>query len=65
MTSAAPSATLGATVGLAWVWEPGGAPVPREVLELGGYVVDVGGERHAVRVTARAPHEPANADALA
>ena len=60
VTSAAPSATLGATVGLTWVWEPDGGPVPREVLGIGGYAVDAGGRRHDVTVSARAPHEPAN-----
>ena len=60
VTSAAPSATLGAKVGLTWVWEPDGGPVPRESLGLGGYAVDVGGQRHEVRVSARAPHAPTN-----
>ena len=61
VTSAASSATLGAAVGLAWVWEPGGGPVPREVLSAtGGFEVDVAGRRHSVRMSARAPHDPAN-----
>ncbi len=60
VTSAAPSATLGAAVGLAWVWEPDGAPVPRELLSAGGYAVDVAGSRHPVRLSARSPHDPAN-----
>ena len=61
VTSAASSATLGATVGLAWVWEPGGGPVPKEVLNTTeGFEVDVAGRRHSVRISARAPHDPAN-----
>ncbi|MGL5863561.1 MAG: GcvT family protein, partial [Phycicoccus sp.] len=32
VTSAAHSATLGAVVGLAWVWEPDGGAVPRDVI---------------------------------
>jgi len=60
VTSAAPSATLGATVGLTWVWQPDGSPVPRDVLGAGGYEVDVAGTRHPVRLSARAPHDPAN-----
>jgi 4-methylaminobutanoate oxidase (formaldehyde-forming) len=60
VTSAAPSATLGATVGLTWVWQPDGGPVPREVLSAGGYEVDVGGARHPVRLSARSPHDPQN-----
>ena len=60
VTSAAPSATLGATVGLTWVWEPDGGPVPRDVLGAGGYAVDVGGDRHPVVLSARAPYEATN-----
>ncbi len=60
VTSAAQSATLGAAVGLAWVWEADGGPVPRDVLTLPGYEVDVAGQRHAVRLSARAPHDPGN-----
>jgi len=68
VTSAAPSVTLGATVGLAWVWDPDGRPVTREMLtaagSAGGFEVEVGGRRHSVRLTARAPHDPANAEIL-
>jgi 4-methylaminobutanoate oxidase (formaldehyde-forming) len=61
VTSAASSATLGACVGLTWVWEPGGGPVPREALTAtGGFEVDVAGRRHSVRISARAPHDPSN-----
>jgi 4-methylaminobutanoate oxidase (formaldehyde-forming) len=60
VTSAASSATLGAAVGLTWVWEPGGGPVPRDVLLADGYEVDVAGTRHPVRLSARAPHDPEN-----
>jgi glycine cleavage system aminomethyltransferase T len=60
VTSAALSATLGAAVGLAWVWEPNGGPVAREVLDAAGYAVDVAGTRHPVRVSARSPHDPIN-----
>ena len=65
VTSAAHSATLGAAVGLAWVWSPGGGQVARDELALPGYAVDVGGERHPVRLSPRAPHEPANPHVLA
>jgi glycine cleavage system aminomethyltransferase T/glycine/D-amino acid oxidase-like deaminating enzyme len=61
VTSAAPSATLGATVGLTWVWHPDGGPVPRDALTAGGYAVDVAGTRHSVRLHTRAPHDPGNA----
>ena len=60
VTSAAPSATLGATVGLTWVWQRDGRAVPREVLSAGGYEVDVAGARSPVRLSARSPHNPEN-----
>jgi len=60
VTSAAPSGTLGATVGLAWVWQRDAGAVPREVLSAGGYEVDVAGVRHAVRLSARSPYDPGN-----
>jgi 4-methylaminobutanoate oxidase (formaldehyde-forming) len=60
VTSAAPSATLGATVGLTWVWQPDGGPVPRDVLSAAGYEVEVAGQRHPVRLSARSPHDPQN-----
>jgi 4-methylaminobutanoate oxidase (formaldehyde-forming) len=60
VTSAAPSATLGATVGLTWVWQRDGGPVPRDVLSAAGYEVDVAGARHRVRLSARSPHDPEN-----
>ena len=60
VTSAAPSATLGASVGLTWVWQRDGGPVPRDVLSAGGYEVDVAGSRHPVRLSARSPHDPEN-----
>jgi heterotetrameric sarcosine oxidase gamma subunit len=65
VTSAAHSATLGAAVGLAWVWNHGGGPVARDALALPGYAVDVGGERYPVRLSPRAPHEPANPHVVA
>ena len=65
VTSAAHSATLGAAVGLTWVWNPGGAPVARDVLALPGYEVEVARDRHPVVISARAPHEPGNPHVLA
>ena len=61
VTSAAPSDALGATVGLTWVWNPDGGPVPRDTLAAGGYVVDVAGTRHSVRLHTKAPHDPESA----
>ncbi len=41
VTSAAWSATVGAAVGLAWIWSPDGGVVDRSVAGLNGYAVDV------------------------
>ncbi len=55
VTSAARSATLGAAVGLAWVWEPSGEVVARDVLERPGWTVGVAGEDVAVTPSWRPP----------
>jgi glycine cleavage system aminomethyltransferase T len=55
VTSAARSATFGAAVGLAWVWEPSGGPVPRDVVQRPGWAVDVAGEAVAVTPSLRPP----------
>ncbi|MBB6625895.1 FAD-dependent oxidoreductase [Nocardioides sp. KIGAM211] len=53
VTSAAWGATVGASVGLAWLRSD--EPVTADGLEAGGFQVDVGGDRFGVRVTLRAP----------
>ncbi|MGL5910445.1 MAG: glycine cleavage T C-terminal barrel domain-containing protein, partial [Phycicoccus sp.] len=58
VTGAAHSATLGAPVGLAWVWEPDGGVVPRDVIRRDGWVVDVVGTGVPVRLSYRAPVDP-------
>ncbi|MGL5928527.1 MAG: GcvT family protein, partial [Dermatophilaceae bacterium] len=58
VTSAAHSATLGADVGLAWVWEPDGGAVSRDVIRREGWVVDVVGTGVPVRLSYRAPVDP-------
>lgn len=60
VTSAAHSATLGTGVALAWVWEPDGAVVPREVVDRTGWVVDVAGREVGVRPSLRPPVDPEN-----
>jgi len=60
VSSAALSATLGAAVGLTWVWDPEGGPLPRELLDAGGYAVDVARTRHPVRLSTRSLHDPSN-----
>ncbi|MGL5819205.1 MAG: GcvT family protein, partial [Phycicoccus sp.] len=58
VTSAAHSSTLDAVVGLAWVWEPDGGVVPRDVIGREGWVVDVVGTDAPVRLSHRAPVDP-------
>lgn len=60
VSSAAQSATLGTAVGLTWVWDPEGGPLPRELLDAGGYAVDVARTRHPVRLSTRSLHDPSN-----
>jgi heterotetrameric sarcosine oxidase gamma subunit len=60
VTSAAWSATLGTSVGLAYVWTRDRAPVTTEHLTTGAYAVDVGGDVRTATVGLRAPFDPAN-----
>ncbi len=56
--SAAWGETLGACVGLAYVWSSGGDPVSRDWVLEGGFEVDVNGTRHPVSVSFRPPYDP-------
>jgi 4-methylaminobutanoate oxidase (formaldehyde-forming) len=60
VTSAAWSGTLGASVGLAYVWRPDRGPVTRELLQHGTYQVNAGGRLHDASVGLRAPYDPSN-----
>jgi 4-methylaminobutanoate oxidase (formaldehyde-forming) len=60
VTSAAWGETLGACVGLAYVWDAGAGPVTPDWVRSGDYEVDVGGDRYPVRVTLRPPYDPGN-----
>jgi len=60
VTSAAWSATLGTSVGLAYVWHRDRGPVTAEHVGTGSYAVNVGGRIHAVTVGLKAPFDPAN-----
>src|SRR6516162_10006372 len=59
VTSAAWGEALGATAGLAYIWDPGGDPVTPEFVRAGSYQVNVGGEIRAVTVSLRPPFDPA------
>ena len=59
VTSAAWGEALGATAGLAYIWDPAGDPVTPEFARTGSYQVNVGGEIRAVTVSLRAPFDPA------
>jgi 4-methylaminobutanoate oxidase (formaldehyde-forming) len=58
VTSAAWGHTLGACVGLAYIWRRDGEPVTSDYLESGRYEVNVGGVVSAVTVHRRAPYDP-------
>jgi len=59
VTSAAWGATVGAGVGLAYVWDPDGALVTREWIEAGRHEVNVGGRLYPVTLGLRPPYDPA------
>ena len=59
VTSAAWGATLGASVGLAYIRAHGGGPVTADYVRSGRYQVDVGGESHQATVHLRPPFDPA------
>ena len=61
VTSVAWSATLGACVGLAYLWHEDRQPVTVEHVSTGRYEVDVGGRICAVTVGLRPPYDPTNA----
>ena len=60
VTSAAWSGTLGAGVGLAYVWRRDGGPVSSEQLSAGRFQINVGGELHEASVGLRALVDPTN-----
>jgi glycine cleavage system aminomethyltransferase T len=60
VTSVAWSATLGACVGLAYVWRPDQEPVMGDHLASGNYEVTVGDRVCAATVGLKAPYDPAN-----
>jgi 4-methylaminobutanoate oxidase (formaldehyde-forming) len=59
VTSAAWGETLGASVGLAYLRHPDGAPVTADFARSGSYQVDTGGRRCPATVHTRAPFDPA------
>ena len=58
VTSAAWGATLGACVGLAYIWRSDGGRVTRDHLTSGTYEIDIGGELHGAALHLRAPFDP-------
>jgi heterotetrameric sarcosine oxidase gamma subunit len=58
VTSAAWGETLGACVGLAWVWDPSGEVISRDSVLRGGFEVDVNGTRHPVTVSFKPLFDP-------
>jgi len=60
VTSAAWSETLGACVGLAYLWRRDRRAVTRDHVTSGSYGIDVGGGLHAAAVGLAAPFDPRN-----
>jgi 4-methylaminobutanoate oxidase (formaldehyde-forming) len=60
VTSVAWSGTLGASVGLAYLWRKDGEAVTADHVNAGHYELDVGGRLHVARVGLRAPYDPSN-----
>jgi heterotetrameric sarcosine oxidase gamma subunit len=58
VTSAAWGATIGASVGMAYVRHPGGDVVTPEYVRSGHYQIDVGGQVCEARVSLRPPFDP-------
>jgi 4-methylaminobutanoate oxidase (formaldehyde-forming) len=58
VTSAAWGATLGASVGMAYLRAPGGDVVARDYIRSGSYQVNVGGQVCDARVSLRPPFDP-------
>jgi 4-methylaminobutanoate oxidase (formaldehyde-forming) len=56
--SAAWGATVGAGVGLAYVWDPGGGVVDKQWLLAGSYQIDVGGTRSPITLSLRPLVDP-------
>jgi glycine cleavage system aminomethyltransferase T len=60
VVSAAWGETVGSCVGLASVWDPGGARVDAGWVKEGRYEVDIGGARHPVTASLRPLFDPGN-----
>ena len=61
VTSAAFGTTVGACVGLAYVWRRDGEVVTPDYLDGGDWAVNVGGVRVGVSVSLKAPYDPTSA----
>ena len=60
VTSVAWSGTLGASVGLAYLWRRDGEVLTADHLATGRYEIDVGGRLHRASVGLRPPFDPSN-----
>ena len=61
VTSAAWGASVGSSVGLAWLWRADRGVIDADWVPQGRYEVDVAGARHAVTVSLRPLFDPAGA----
>ena len=58
VTSAAWGETLGAAVGLAYVWDPAGGPIDADWVRGASYEVAVGSDVHGISVSLRPLVDP-------
>jgi glycine cleavage system aminomethyltransferase T len=61
VTSAAYGDTIGACVGLAYLWQRDGSPVTPDYVKTGAYEINVGGQLAAASVSLRSPYDPESA----
>ncbi len=60
VTSAAWGESIGACVGLAYLWDPEGGQIDADWVRAGEYEVDIGGERRGIAVSLKPPFDPSN-----
>ena len=60
VTSAAWGESIGACVGLAYLWDPSSEPVTLDWIREGSYQVNVGGDLHPITVSTKPPYDPTN-----
>jgi glycine cleavage system aminomethyltransferase T len=58
VTSAAWGESIGACVGLGYLWARSGETVTRDWIQAGSYQVDIGGDRYPITISLKPPFDP-------